>query len=738
MKKLWLICILLLPFAKILAQEKFVIAGTVTDENEEPLIGATVHLVETFQGNITNLNGHYQIPEVLPGQYHLVISVIGYESDTIAIEVVEEDLTIPAQLKVQVMALQDVEVVVDRIIERTSISNISFGKKALQTSQGLTEDPLRTLSALPGVGRDGDLFSPSQIYVRGGAPEENLFLIDNNKVYFPYYFGGQKSIFNTETTESIELLTGGFSAAYGNHMSSVMNVKTRDGSFINPGGHISLGFYNASALFEGPIKKERSSVLVAFRRTYLDLFLDESAEFPVPYFGDVTYQISAILNENNKLSFSGLSSEEAIDFIAADPEPGLPDRLDTEGKNHFQSLQLQTAFRSNCYNKLSVTNTLNRNTSQVGNNLFLDIDAWQMGFRDDFTCFLTNRHTLKAGLAWQYGTFDFNGNLPLDPLQTDLNDTTIVLRNLDIHEEGEIIRSAYLLYDGSPIKRIGINVGLRLDQNPGNKYTDLSPRFSVNYQLAEQSKIRFSTGLYHQFPGSEGGSDLVSSLAVHYILGYEYRFSNSIYGWIEGYYKDYEDLVYYDEMLNYSNEGHGSVRGVELLIRKERGNLRGWISYALSHSERRIPLLDKIRDFEFDQRHIFNLVAEYHIPRGEKQWYIPALVQMNFRYADGRPYTPVTGAVNDGTGWTAVRGEPLSLRNTDYHNLNVRVEYRYSETKRIRISSFFEGWNLINARNILGRAYRYGSEYPNNVKEQPYYTTPILMGGGFRVEFGGE
>ena len=194
--------------------------------------------------------------------------MLGYKRDTVLIEILNQNLTLDIQMSEQDLTLDNVEIAAEQITERTSISNISFRPQSLQASQGLTEDPIRTLSTLPGIGRAGDLFSPSQIYVRGGAPNENLFLMDNNKVYFPYYFGGQKSIFNTDAIESIEMLTGGFSAAYGNHMSSVMNVQTRDGDFENYHGIFSVGFYNASALFEGPIVKEKLSAFLHKQHPY--------------------------------------------------------------------------------------------------------------------------------------------------------------------------------------------------------------------------------------------------------------------------------------------------------------------------------------------------------------------------------------------------------------------------------------------------------------------------------------
>jgi len=722
-----------------LGQEKYNISGRISDQEKEPIIGATISILENSKIGLSNINGDYKIMGLKNGTYTIVISSIGFKNDTTVVQVKSQDITHLIELEFNTVYLADVEVKAEKIAERTAISNISFGRKALETSQGLTDDPLRTLASLPGVGRGGDLFSPSQLFIRGGAPDENLFLYDNNKLYFPYYFGGQKSIFNTDVIENVELLTGGFSAAYGNSLSSVMNVQTRDGDFQNYKGNVSFGFYNAGAVFEGPILKNKLSILIAARRTYLDLFLDESASFPLTSLSDITYKLSYKINKKNKLTLSGLSSKEGISFIAADETPGLPNKLETGGTNHFQSLQLKSSIRSKFYNKLSITNGVNENKGEIGSNISLNISALNSGFRDDFSYFISNKHKIKAGVEWQYGFFDFNGNFPLDPMDTDPNDTTVVLVSSNISVKGESIRSAYFLYDGNPIKRLTVDLGLRADQNPREEYIDISPRLALNYQLTENSKVRFATGVFHQFNGDPGVAnqpELGSSRAIHYILGYEYRLFDGLYGWVETYYKSYDNLVYYDQFQNYSNTGVGESKGVEFLVRKDKGNFKGWISYALSHSQRTLPIINEVKDFDFDQRHIFNIVLEYKIPVPEKMYYIPALIAINYRYADGTPYTPVTGAVNNGSGWQGIKGEPLSMRNNDYNNLNFRIEWHIDFGESFRMKSFVEIWNLLNFQNVLGRTYQYGTQYDNNVNVQEYYATPFLFGGGFKFEFG--
>ncbi len=383
----------------------------------------------------------------------------------------------------------------------------------------------------------------------------------------------------------------------------------------------------------------------------------------------------------------------------------------------------------------AITNSLNNNNSLIGETLDLNIDAWQLAFRDDLTWFVSNKHKIKTGIQLQYGKYDFNGNLPLNPLESDLNDTTKVLRTYDVHTKGNSLNGGYLLYDGNPINALGINFGVRFDHNPGRKYVDISPRFGLNYQLTDKSKFRLSTGVFNQFPDGNDQAELISNRAIHYITGFEYKFTDTFYGWVEGYIKDYQNLVHYDANLVYTNDGEGIAQGIELFLRKEKGDLRGWVSYALSKSERIPMLTDEVTFFEFDQRHVFNIVGEYSIKQSKDMWFIPSLLQTSIRYTDGTPYTPVLGAANDGSGWQAISGPVLSARNSDYTNVNFRIEWTFPMGKKAIGTSYFEVWNLLNSKNILGRAYQYGPEYPNNINEQKYYATPLLPGGGFRVNF---
>lgn len=633
-----------------------------------------------------------------------------------------------------VHTLGDITITANRLNQRSAVSEIVLDKQTIKTNHGLLEDPLRVVSTMPGVARGGDLFSPSQIYVRGGAPEENLFLNNNSKIYFPYYFGGQKSVFNSDVIENVELLTGGFPAKYGNALSSVLNVTTRDGRRDGFGGLFTFGFYNSSLLAEGPAGKN-ASFLVAARRTYLDLVMDETAEFPVPEFGDITYKLTFFADGKNKIMFSGLSGYEKLDFLAPHPEPGLPDRIKTGGNSHNQSLQWQHAG-DKLFSKLSLVNTIQSTGATVSRNIDLDIDGTETGLREDAEYRLSDKIRLQAGFEGYYNSIDFNSTLPLDPRNADPTDTTVPLTKIVINEDG-IFGGAWLSARLALTQSFGLNAGLRYDMTDNDIPATLAPRLSVYYALGGATELRVAYTHNYQFPASEAASsaNITAPLCIHYIAGVQHKFTGRLMGWIEAYHKEYSRLVTYDTALKYGNNGSGYAQGIEMFLRKESGQFTGWVSYAYSVAKRKSNLDEAEYYFDFDQRHIANLSLQYKIRRPAKQWYIPALLNTQVRAESGKPYTPVLSAVQTPAGWQQVKGEINSLRDPYYLNVNFRIEWHIAMKKRVNIVSFFDIWNMLNRKNLLGRTYQYGNEYPDNVYVNRYYATPILPAGGVRIEF---
>ena len=722
------------------------ISGIVTDEaTQEPLADVKIVIVEGTLETTTGKDGSYKLIDVLPGQYVIKTSRIGYEAVSLSVAVSpNEDTKLDILLRESVVSLPKIVVSSEKLVERTSVSDMALTKRMLQSRHGLMEDPLRVIQTMPGVMTEGDLFSDSQIYIRGGAPEENLFLLDWVRVYWPWYFGGLKSIYNTDIVETAELLTGGFSAKYGNALSSVMSVTTREGNRERVSGNFSFGFMNTQGLIEGPLTS-KASYLITSRRTYLDLILNESTEFPVPFFADFNSKFSYEPVAGHHIDMNIFLSKENVDFIPADPDPGMPDRTTTGGKLNTQSIEWKALFNANVYSKLSLLRSQAIYNVEVGRNLNFEIDAAAVGIREDLTWEFHPNHEFKTGFELTQTTFETLGNVPLDPSENDPTDISVQLTSYDFSED-TWSGGGYLQDSWKLLPALTLTGGGRFDYLSLNGKTDLSPRLSLHYELDSKTSLRGAWGYYYQFPDSQDidrQPTLQSPLAIHYIVGIHREFNNAFHGWVEVYQKDYQNLVVVNTLEDYSNDGQGFARGIEFFLQKKAGSLVGWLSYALSMSKRKEYLDPEEYDFDFDQRHFLSLTLSYNFPKPDKpKWYmpIPTVIALTSRYASGRPYTPIVSAERGlNGGWVAVRGETNSRRFSPFHNLNLRVEWPlgwpFSLIPKLQGTSFIEIWNMYNRKNVLGFNYQYSEEYLNNVNAQPYHTTPFLIAGGFSVRF---
>ena len=417
----------------------------------------------------------------------------------------------------------------------------------------------------------------------------------------------------------------------------------------------------------------------------------------------------------------------------------MPDRTTTDGKLNTQSIEWKALFNANVYSKLSLLRSQAIYNVEVGRNLNFEIDAATVGIREDLTWELHPNHEFKTGFELTQTTFETLGNVPLDPSENDPTDISIQLTSYDFSEDtwsgGGYLQDSWRL-----LPALTLTGGGRFDYLSLNGKADLSPRLSLHYELGSKTSLRGAWGYYFQFPDLQDidrQPALQSPLAIHYIVGIYREFNNAFHGWVEVYQKDYQNLVVVNTLEEYSNNGQGFARGIEFFLKKKTGALVGWLSYALSVAKRREYLDTQEYDFDFDQRHLLSLTLSYNFPKSDKsKWYMPTIISLTSRYASGRPYTPIVSAEKGlNGGWMAVRGETNSRRFSPFHNLNLRVEWPFSLSRKLQGTSFIEIWNTYNRRNVLGFTYQYGKEYLNNVNAQPYHTTPFLLAGGFSIGF---
>ncbi|NQX98764.1 MAG: TonB-dependent receptor plug domain-containing protein, partial [Flavobacteriales bacterium] len=297
-------------------------------------------------------------------------------------------------------------IIADAIVDRTTVSDVVLSQKELNMVTGFANDPLNTVATLPGISSKGGVLGSRQLFVKGGDANEALYFLDNAPVYWPWYFFG-KSVFNVETIEKAEILTGGFPASYGNSMSAIFNMKSKDGNLKNFGTSVSAGFYDFQATVEGPIIKDKISFLVSGRRSYLDLIINNSPT-KIPSFSDITYKITWNINSKNKISFSGLNTYQFFRFNKDSVDFGEAKNVDFNGNVNTESLQWQSTFSDKWYNKLSLSYSSLQSKGAIDRNYNNKIFGESIGIREDVTHFINAKHKIKGGFESYFANLLFS------------------------------------------------------------------------------------------------------------------------------------------------------------------------------------------------------------------------------------------------------------------------------------------------------------------------------------------
>jgi hypothetical protein len=318
MKRNLLIILLLLGVA-LQAQEKFTISGVVTDLNSgETLLGATVYIKGTSIGTVTNQYGFYSLTTET-GSKEIVFSFLGYETKIENIEL-NENLSLNFSLDESSDELEEV-VIKANDKERLNIksaqmsSNNLKAKTIKQIPVVLGEvDVIKSIQLLPGVTNGGE--GTAGFNVRGGASDQNLVLLDEAIIYNSSHLFGFFSVFNNDVIKDITLYKGGIPSQYGGRISSVLDVRQKDGNQKQLNLEGGIGAISSRLLLEGPIKKDKGAFLVAGRASYGHLFLNFSEEQKgnVAYFYDVNFKAGYTLGEKDKVYFSGYLGQDVFNF----------------------------------------------------------------------------------------------------------------------------------------------------------------------------------------------------------------------------------------------------------------------------------------------------------------------------------------------------------------------------------------------------------------------------------------
>jgi hypothetical protein len=724
------------------------------NESGETLIGATVSIPFLLIGTTTNEYGFYSI--TIPGgedEVTIDFSYVGFQSQAQKI-IPKANLTLNVELSTGV-DLEEVVIQANSYREELNSTEMSVEKittqevKVIPALLGET-DILKTIQLKPGIPSGGE--GTTGLFVRGGGSDQNLIILDEAIVYNANHLFGFFSTFNTDAIKDLKVYKGGFPAQYGGRLSSVIDVRMKEGNNRKFSGAGGLGLITSRLTLEGPIQKEKSSFMVSGRRTYVDIFTrvinkrneDDPDYNPIPdyFFYDLNTKANYQFGEKDKLYLSGYFGRDKFGFDGDffDFKFDWGNATGTARWNHVFSPKLfsNTTFTYSDY-QYNIVTKITGFSFEVGSNVR---DA---NLKTDFYYAPNNQHILRFGGGLTYHRFG------VGRLKAGSDDGTVSFsagQNFDGLQFGVYFADEFEVND-----RFKINTGLRLSgfANDGNWHFRPEPRISAKYSVSERLTLKGSYARMHQYVHLVSTSGIALPTDIWYpsterikpqnsdqiAIGGSFLLGNDIFITNEYYFKylsnqvgfvDWADLFANDQLEETFAIGKGYGYGLELGIEKKSGKLKGWIGYTLALIKRGKFETIKNQVFtsgpddyflpRYDRRHDFSLVAMYELSR---RFTLSATVI----YGSGdKAWVPVGRfAFQD------VQGLPLEFIVPDYgeQRNNIRLPY-FQRTDFGVIYKLFPKWgesdltlsffNVTNRRNAFF------------VYLEPEYETQELPAGG--------
>ncbi len=727
------------------AQDKstHTISGTIKDKNTgETLIGAVVKVEDKSIGTTTNEYGFYSLS--LPaGNYVLKVAYMGYVEQTQTV-VLNKDYKLNVSLVAE--GKQLAEVVVHSKARNDNVTSAQMGMNTLNVKELSAlpvlfgeKDVLKIIQLLPGVKSAGD--GNSGFFVRGGAADQNLILLDEAVVYNPSHLLGFFSVFNSDAIKNLTLYKGNEPAQYGGRLSSVMDIKMNDGNDQSYHASGGIGLISSRLNVEGPIVQDKGSFLVSARRTYADVFLafsnDENIRKTKLYFYDFNAKLNYKLSDNDRVYLSGYYGKDVL---------GLGDLFGINWGNATSTLRWNHIFSPKLFSNTSLIYSnydykININTAGFNASILSVIRDWNL--KEELKYYINPNNALSFGLNSVYHTItpgQFEGTItaPAQPKTHSWENAVFVTDNWKATSKLNFdlgIRLSTFSYFGGDNKFYNLdanhNITDTLTYGAGqivNTYVNPEPRVSASYQLGESSSIKAAyarnTQYLHLLSNSTTSNPTDKWVASNNIikpeiadqlsLGYARNFKDNIYECsAETYYKAMQNQVdYKDNAQVLTNDaiepqlrfGQGRAYGIELLAKKNEGRFTGWVSYTLSRTEVQIDGINKNAWYPAhqDQTHNFSVVGMYKL---SKKWTVSA----DFVYYTGNAVTFPSGKYMVDNQVVFYYTERNAYRVPAYHRLDLGATCKLRERKHFSSELSFSLYN----------AYGHANPYTITFQEDP-------------------
>ncbi|HPR30979.1 MAG TPA: TonB-dependent receptor [Prolixibacteraceae bacterium] len=666
MRKLFSLLPLILMFPISLFSQKATLSGYVSDRSTgERLINANVYNPVTLKGTSTNNYGFFSL--TLPyGEIDLSISFIGFKTQTLHLNLKKDTLlSIALELK---EAIEEITVYGTGAnkVENSEMSVVELPVRQIQKIPLIMGEPdvLKVIQLLPGVqsGTEGT----SGIYVRGGGPDQNLFLLDGVPIYNVNHLFGFFSVFNPGAIKTVKLYKGGFPARFGGRLSSVIDINMKEGNMKKISGEASVGLISSRISIEGPIVKDKTSFIISGRRTYGDLLLQPILKLSMNYgntdlnagyyFYDLNAKINHIFSERSRLYLSGYFGQDKFymnmknhwtsDSIRYDEKMGA----NIGWGNGIGALRWNYLLSSRLFSNLTLTYSNynfdvqqdfqleNAKTEKKQRNLFEYLSGIEdLSAKVDFDYYPNPQHEIKFGASYTYHTFNpgVNHFEAVDEEFEEFDMDTIVGNDsIFAHEFFGFLEDNF---DLGPLFKLNLGLHFSGFHVQDIFYPSLQPRATIRFRGGENWSVKASYTMMSQnihllssstislptdlwLPTTRIIKPQISEqIALGGFINLPWNLDLSV----EAYYKTMSNLIEYKDGASFVSStagwekqielGRGWSYGGEILLEKKVGKLTGWIGYTLSWSERQFDNLNFEKPFfaRYDRRHDISITATY-------------------------------------------------------------------------------------------------------------------------------
>lgn len=706
MKQTILLLIIFLSLYAAIGQNKTTISGFVYDEQtREPLIGANVFEKTSMAAVQTNAFGFFSLSVANEGKGVFTISFIGYQSQSFEFES-KTPSTKTIYLKPG-LAIDEVEVTARKstdFVQKREVGVMKLSPKQVRNMPNLfgEVDLIKALQLTPGIQSGGE--GKSNLYVRGGSPDQNLMLLDDVPLYYVAHFGGFLSVFNNDAISDITMIKGGFPARYGTRLSSVLDIRMKNGNLQKFGGQGTIGLLSSKISLEGPLIKNKSSFIVSARKNIIPLLKFTNSGLSYNFY-DLNAKLNYSFSENDKVFLSFYNGDDKVgtDHKTNTNKIKQTDEKSTRWGNMLAAFRWNHLFSNKLFSNttLSFTDYKYRNLYNYeyqADSLHKDLKSKiTTGIRDyslktDFTYYLSPNYEMRFGFNSIFHSFIPNNEHYQQSITGKISIDSTYLSNIRATEAGIYAENDFNL------KWVSANLGVRFSGYFLNdqSYYSFEPRILLNLPLLKILSLKYSFSKMNQYvhllsySGIGMPSDywmpttknVLPETSIQNSFGIYYAFGDGKYEVsLESYYKSMKHLIAFrpgeslagtlsDWEQTIESNGKGKAYGLELFLQKLTGKTTGWIGATLSKAERTFKEINQGKSFPYSYDRLFDasLVISHEIRKN-------IVLSATWNYGTGYPVTVPSERYVYENSDIFIYSEINGYRMRDFHRLDLGINF---------------------------------------------------------------